>query len=508
MSNKFVHTHLHTEFSTLDGINRVDTLPTYIRDTLGQDTVSITDHGTMAGSYKFFKSCNKAGVKPIIGMEAYYAVGDRTVREADHLGSRYHHMVLLAKNNTGLHNLYKLSTASFTTGMYYKPRIDDTLLADLSEGLMATSACLGSYSSQLILRGENAAAEKLLDHHAAMFKDNFFIEVQLHADKQQQTVNKVLLDIAKRKNYPLLLSNDCHYTHESDKDLHEQSLCMQTGAVMSDPPYNHDIAKDIKQGKTRFSFGEIDVHVAHHDWMWKHAQAQGIPYEAISNTVALGASVASDDYFSDRRNRYPKFQGLPEGMPPWTALNKLAHKQLLKKFSGSPPPGYIDRLNSELKVIKKMGFYDYLLIVKQFLDGARELDVLVGPGRGSVAGSLVAFVLEITEIDPIKYGLVFERWLNIGRAARPMLIPRAMMKQIKEAEDNGSRNTHTCGTHDSSNRSNPVPDVRPVLIQLPRIPDLPKLEVPEESVKERAIEYPKLGLNLLKCFKQGKKLQG
>lgn len=489
--SKFTHLHLHTEHSMLDGINRVETLPEYVRDTLGQKACAITDHGTVSGSYRFYKSCTKAGIKPILGMEAYYAVGDRSVREKDHLGRNYHHLVLLALNNTGLHNLYKLSSGSYTSGMYYKPRIDDALIAEYSEGISATSACLGSYSSQLILRGEVEAAERLLDHHGAMFKNRFFIEVQLHTGKEQQLLNKTLIEIAARRNWPLLLTNDCHYTHQEDKQLHEETLCMQTGSLMSHPPYNHESKSEGSTGKTRFSFGDIDVHVAHHDWMWEQAQLQGIPYEAISNTMALEAMVDASDYFSDRRNRYPHFKGLPDDLPPWKALYDLAHAGLHKRFGGTPPQKYTDRVNHEYKIIKKMGFYDYLLIVRELQQGARGLDVLIGPGRGSVAGSLVAWALKITEVDPLKYGLVFERWLNPGRAARPLLLNRAMIKQIEELPDGSRTNCLSCGDANCSGH-NTVRDTGHDNVYV----GVSTHEEAEES------DYG-LGTNLLKCFHQG-----
>lgn len=429
--SKFTHLHLHTEFSTLDGINRVNTLPEYIKS-IGQNSCAITDHGNISGSYKFYKSCRKAGIKPIIGLEAYYTVGDRAVRERDELNKAYYHMVLLAGNNTGLHNLMKLSSYSSTQGMYYKPRIDDDLLGQYSEGIIATSACLGSRCSQLILNGNTKAAIKLLEHHAAMFPDRFLIEVQLHTGKEQQMVNQVLLKVAKEKDWPLVLTNDCHYTHEDDKSLHEQTLCMQTGSVMSDPPFNHEIKKEGEsQGKTRFSFGDIDVHVAHHDWMWKHAQAQGIPYEAISNTQYIADSINADSYFNCTKNRYPKYRGLPPDIPSWDALERVCKTRLVKKMGGLPPKVYQDRINYELKIIKKMGFYDYLLIVWEFLNGARDEGVWIGPGRGSAAGSLIAYSLDITQVDPIKYGLVFERWLNYGRAAVPMHFDHDMLDTVK-----------------------------------------------------------------------------
>jgi DNA polymerase III subunit alpha len=415
--NNFVHCHLHTEYSLLDGINRVETLPEYIKG-LGQTACAITDHGNISGAYKFFKSCRKAEIKPIIGMESYYTVNDRTAREKDEDGQACYHLVLLAQNNVGLHNLIKLSSHAYTEGLYHKPRIDDALLADHSEGILATSACLGSRSSQLILKGRKAEAEKLLDHHAEIFKDRWFIEVQLHVDEEQQAVNKALIEIANKKGWPLLLTNDCHYTHSDDKLVHEQALCMQTNDVM----YNDK----------RFSFGPIDVHVAHHDWMWSHAKEIGLPYDAVKNSSFIANMIDDSTYFTDVRNRYPRYQGLPPDLPSWDALRKLAYHNLASKMDGNIPSSYSDRLEAELKVIKKMGFYDYLLIVWEFLNGARSEGVWVGPGRGSAAGSLVAYALDITQIDPIKYGLVFERWLNYGRASTPLIFDRDMIDKIEK----------------------------------------------------------------------------
>lgn len=415
--NKFVHLHLHTEYSLLDGINRVETIPKYIKS-IGQDAVSMTDHGNVSGSYSFYKSCKKENVKPILGMEAYYTVQDRTVREVDDLDNSYYHLVLIALNNTGLKNLFKLSSLAYTEGMYRKPRIDDDLIAQYSEGICATSSCLGSRASQLILNGKGVEAEKLIHHHAAMFDKRFLIELQLHEMDDQVKVNQALIEIAKRNNYPMVLTNDCHYTHQIDKNLHEIALCMQTKSKLSD--------------EKRFSFGDLDVHVASHDWMWERAHKAGIPYDAISNTSALADMVDSNDYFSDRKNRYPKFQNLHDGLISWQHLELLSKQKLFEKFKGMPPKHYRDRLDYELRIIKKIGFSDYMLIVWEFLEGARGVGVEVGPGRGSGGGSLVAYALQITNLDPIKYGLVFERFLNIGRAAEPMIFNDAMYSQVEK----------------------------------------------------------------------------
>ena len=408
---EYVHLHVHTEYSLLDGINKVNRLPNIIKG-MDQPALAMTDHGNVSGSFKFYKECNKAGIKPIIGMEAYYTVNDRTVREKDELEKSYYHLILLAQNNTGLKNLIKLSSYAYTEGMYRKPRIDDALIAEYSEGIIATTTCLGSRASQLIINGQEKEAEKLIHHHKAMFKNRFLVELQLHQDEEQQLVNSVLQRIALDNDLPMILTNDCHYTHEHDKHHHEAALCMQTKTTLSN--------------EKRFTFGEIDVHVAHHDWMWKHAQSQGMPYDVISNTVAVADLIDSDSYFMDKMNRYPRYQELPEDMTSVEYLNIEAQHGLYKRFGELPPEDYRKRLAYELKVIKRMSFADYLLIVAQFMNGAKERGVLHGPGRGSAAGSLIAWALGITEVDPIKYGLVFERFLNEGRGATPLIFNKEM----------------------------------------------------------------------------------
>lgn len=411
MSGEYVHLHVHTEYSLLDGINKVNRLPNIIKE-MNQPALAMTDHGNVSGSFKFYKECNKAGIKPIIGMEAYYTVNDRTVREKDELEKSYYHLILLAQNNTGLKNLIKLSSYAYTEGMYRKPRIDDALIAQYSDGIIATTTCLGSRASQLIINGQQKEAEKLIHHHKAMFKNRFLVELQLHKDEEQQLVNSVLQRIALDNDLPMILTNDCHYTHEHDKHHHEAALCMQTKTTLSN--------------EKRFTFGEIDVHVAHHDWMWKHAGNQGMPYDVISNTVAVADLIDSDSYFMDKMNRYPRYQELPEDMTSIEYLNVEAQHGLYKRFGELPPEDYRKRLVYELRVIKRMGFADYLLIVAQFMNGAKERGVLHGPGRGSAAGSLIAWALGITEVDPIKYGLVFERFLNEGRGATPLIFNKEM----------------------------------------------------------------------------------
>ena len=391
--NDFVHLHLHTENSLLDGINKISELPTHIKN-IGQHAIVQTDHGTVAGSYRFFNECKKVDVKPIIGMEAYYTVNDRTIREKDDFEESYYHLILIALNNTGLHNLFKLSSRAYTEGMYRKPRLDDQLLAEYSEGLCATTACLGSRVSQLILRGHVSEAETLIQHHREIFNGRLLIELQLH-EGEQQIVNEALMTIASKHNYPLVLTNDCHFMYEADKQLHELALCIQSKGVLSDPK--------------RFSFGDIDVHIASHDWMWERAQKQGIPYEAISNTVSLANMVDSDSYFSDIINRYTKYKHPTEELTSWELLTIKAQHGLYERFHGMPPQEYRERLDYELKSIKKMGFADYMLVIQELLDETRKKTILWGPGRGSSAGSLVSYALGITQLDPIKYKLLFSR---------------------------------------------------------------------------------------------------
>lgn len=399
----FTHLHLHTEYSTLDGINKVKELPKVCKEH-GMTACSITDHGNVAGAWNFYQACQEEKIQPIIGMEAYYTCGDRTAREKDDLDSAYYHVILLAASNKGLHNLFKLSTHSYTEGIYYKPRIDDALLADYSEDIIATSACLGSRSSQLILRGEYKQAENLLAHHAEIFKDRFFLELQVHKDEHQKKVNEALISIGSRMNLPLVLTADAHYTHKHEKHLHETTLRMAT-----------DGAGD------GFSFGEIEVYIGDHADMLARSEAAGIPYEAISNTEHIRQRINSADYFSDRRNRYPRFKSLPAGLTSWQYLQATAQAGLHQRIKFPVPTVYQERLDQELKVLKKLGLSDYMLIVAEYTKKATDLGVLVGPGRGSAVGSLVAYCLGITQIDPLKYGLVFERFLNEGRGATPLI---------------------------------------------------------------------------------------
>lgn len=409
----FVHLHVHSEYSTLDGINRVDTLPTYVKN-LGMTSCATTEHGTLAGSLHFVNSCRKAGIKPIQGIEAYFC-GDRFLKAKDEFEESYYHLILLALNNKGLHNLMRLSTLSYTEGMYRKPRCDNALLEQYSSDLFATSACLGSKCAQLIMKGHLKEAEKTLVHHAEIFKDRFAIEVQTHRGEQRM-VNEVMIGFARKYNLPIVVTGDCHYTEKEDKALHEITLAIQTNQQLSDPK--------------RFTFGDIEVYVADANDMAHQCIDANIPLEALKNTKHI-SDMVTDDYFSDMFNHFPTFKSCSD-LPSWEVLENLSKNKLMDKFEGKIPRVYKERLEEELRTIKQLGFYDYMLIVSEIINETRKQGVFWGPGRGSGAGSLIAFALGITQVDPIKYGLLFERFLSLGRAAQPIIFTPETRKAALE----------------------------------------------------------------------------
>lgn len=407
----FTHLHLHTEYSTLDGINRIEELPSHIK-TIGQTHVAMTDHGNMTGCLQFVKACRENQVAPIVGIEAYYTANDKTLRERDELNEQYYHIILLAQNEQGLRNLFKISSDSYTEGFYQKPRCDDQLLAAHSEGLIATTACLGSRISQLLLNHRRKDAELLIDHHQAIFKDKLLIELQLHQNPEQELVNELLIEIARTKNLPLVITNDAHYMHEHDKPLHQCALCIQTNSSL------------LAASKFVVDYNTRDHHVASEAWMTERVLAQNIPIEAIHNTQVIADMIDHQSYFSDHTNHWPRYPLTPKESNPWDYLEKLAFEGLKKRYD-DPGPEYTERLNLELKTLKQMGFSDYMLIIRHIVLEARKT-MLTGPGRGSASGSLVAYCTGITEIDPIKYDLSFQRFLNFGRSATPLVFTDQM----------------------------------------------------------------------------------
>lgn len=406
MSN-WVPLHCHWESSYLDGILRYRDMDKIKKK--GIETIAITDHGNLSGTYEFYKNAIKAGVKPIIGMEAYYAL-DRTAKGQDDLGNSRpnYHMILLAQNQKGYQNLVKLSSLAYIEGYYYSARIDDKLIGDHNEGIMATSACLGSRMSQLIMRGEKDRAMDLLCLHKELFKDRFFIELQCHYNDEQKMVNQVLLEFANKTGLPIIVTSDSHYMDCHDKELHDKFLAISTNSKLEDPK--------------RFTFGELECHLPTMEEILAKCEEFGIPEEAITNTKYV-SDMCTPDYFKGIINRYPTYKDLPGDLNADQFLEMLCKTKYLEKNNWAMPSQEIEeRIDTELKAIKRMGFADYMLILWDIIEnGARKNNIIVGPGRGSAAGSYVAYILGITQVDPLKHDLLFARFLNEGRAATPVI---------------------------------------------------------------------------------------
>ena len=408
----FAHLHLHTEYSLLDGAARIERV-TKAAAADGQPAIAITDHGNLYGAVEFYKKANEAGIKPIIGIEAYYVEGSRFDRPPHSQNQRYH-MILLAENPTGYRNLLQLSSKSFLDGYYYKPRMDIELLAEHSEGIIATSGCLGGLVPQLL--GPDAATEEGTvnterDFDAALAaaarfqdvfgKDNFFIEIQDHGIPAQRRIMGDLLDISKRIGAPLLATNDAHYTFREEHDLHDVLLCVQTGSLRSETARLRFEGDDFyvkSAAEMRAIFPDDDFPGACDNTLWVA--------ERVETKLELGKILL------------PHFP-VPEGETEVTYLRKLVENGARERYGASPGPEVWDRIEHELKIIEEMGFPAYFLIVWDLIRHARENGIRVGPGRGSAAGSIVSYCLRITDIDPLEYGLIFERFLNPGRKQMP-----------------------------------------------------------------------------------------
>ncbi|HEX6947243.1 MAG TPA: DNA polymerase III subunit alpha [Acidimicrobiia bacterium] len=408
----FAHLHLHTEYSLLDGAARIDRV---VRAAAadGQPAIAITDHGNLYGAVEFYKKAQEAGIKPIIGIEAYFVEGSRFDRPPQSQNQRYH-MILLAENPTGYRNLLQLSSKSFLDGYYYKPRMDIELLAEHSEGIIATSGCLGGLVPQLL--GPDASTEEGMANTqrdfdaavraAARFqdvfgKDNFFIEIQDHGIPAQRRIMADLIDISKRIGAPLLATNDAHYTHREEHDLHDVLLCVQTGSLRAET------------GRLRFDSSDFYVKSAAE--MRSIFPADQYP-GACDNTLWIAERVETKLELG--RILLPHFP-VPEGETEVTYLRKLVENGARERYGPNPRGEVWDRIEHELKIIEEMGFPAYFLIVWDLIRHARENGIRVGPGRGSAAGSIVSYCLRITDIDPLEYGLIFERFLNPGRKQMP-----------------------------------------------------------------------------------------
>ena len=394
----FAHLHVHTEYSLLDGASRIKELIRRTKE-LGMDSVAITDHGVMYGAVRFYKEAKAQGVHPVIGCEVYLAPGMRQERaEVD--GTRYYHLILLAENETGYRNLVELISLANIEGYYYKPRIDKELLRQYHEGVIALSACVAGEIPQAILRGNNERAEALIAEYVEIFgQDNFFLEIQDHGLPEEKTVNRALRELAKKYDIGLVATNDVHYVHADDSEFHDILLCVQTGRTINDPD--------------RMRFSGPDYYLKSEEEM--AALFADYP-EALENTAKIAARCQVDFTFGELQL---PFYPLPEHFESDDAyLRALCEERLSSRYADVTDV-IRTRLDYELGVIHGMGYASYFLIVWDFINYARGHGVEVGPGRGSAAGSIVAYLLGITNIDPLRYALLFERFLNPERVSMP-----------------------------------------------------------------------------------------
>ena len=394
----FVHLHTHTEYSLLDGSNKIKSYVKKCVD-MGMTAAAITDHGVMYGVIDFYKECKAAGINPVLGCEVYVAPGSRFDRERVQGEDRYYHLILLAENNDGYQNLIKIVSAGFVDGYYYKPRVDFEILQKYHEGIICLSACLAGEVARLLARGLYDDAKKVAIKYRDTFgTDNYFLEMQDHGIDEQKTVNQGLLRLSKETGIPLVATNDCHYTNKEDAASHDVLLCIQTGKKLQDVD------------RMRFETDEFYVKS-------EEEMLEIFPYakEAVYRTQEIADRCHVEIVFGE--TKLPHFE-VPEGYDSWTYLNKLCYEGLDRRY-GDKAESLKSRLEYELNVIKNMGYVDYFLIVWDFINYARTHGIPVGPGRGSAAGSLVSYTTGITNIDPIKYNLVFERFLNPERVSMP-----------------------------------------------------------------------------------------
>ena len=394
----FIHLHTHTQYSLLDGSNKITEYVKRVKE-LGMNAAAITDHGVMYGVIDFYKECKKEGINPILGCEIYLAPGSRFDKEKSVGDDKYYHLVLLAENNKGYENLMKIVSIGFTEGYYYKPRVDIETLEKYSEGLIALSACLAGEIARDISRGFLIEAREAAKRYEQIFgKGNFFLELQDHGIAAQQTVNLELMNMSRELDIPLVATNDIHYTYAEDEKPHDILLCMQTGKKLSDTD------RMIYEGGQYYVKSEEQM-------------ASLFPYalEAIENTQKIADRCNVEIEFGV--TKLPRFD-VPDGYDSWTYLNKLCLEGLKERYPEDD--GRLkERLDYELSTIQRMGYVDYFLIVWDFINYARSHGIPVGPGRGSAAGSIVSYCLKITNIDPIKYSLLFERFLNPERVSMP-----------------------------------------------------------------------------------------
>lgn len=394
----FTHLHVHTEYSLLDGSNKIKEYVKRLKE-LNMDSGAITDHGVMFGVIDFYREAKANGIKPILGCEVYVAPNSRFDKEVTGGEERYHHLVLLAENNEGYANLMKIVSKGFTEGYYYRPRVDMEVLQKYHNGIIALSACLAGEVPRYIMKGlYEEAKNTVLKYQECFGKGNYFLELQDHGIPEQKTVNAALVRLSKELDIPLVATNDIHYTYAEDEKSHDILLCIQTGKKVSD------------EDRMRYEGGQYYVKS-------ELEMRQLFPYaqEAIDNTALIADRCNVEIEFGV--TKLPKYE-VPEGYDSWSYLNKLCLDGLKERYPNDDG-SLVEKLNYELKVIKDMGYVDYFLIVWDFINWARENDIPVGPGRGSAAGSIISYCLHITNIDPIRYSLLFERFLNPERVSMP-----------------------------------------------------------------------------------------
>ena len=394
----FAHLHVHTEYSLLDGSNKIKEYVKRVKE-LGMTAAAITDHGVMFGVIDFYKEAKAAGVNPVLGCEVYVAPNSRFDRETTHGEDRYYHLVLLAENNQGYQNLMKIVSKGFVEGYYYKPRVDMEVLETYHEGIIALSACLAGEVQRYLVRGMyEEAKEVALRYEACFGRGNYYLELQDHGIPDQKTVNAGLMRLSQETGIGLVATNDVHYTYAEDWEAHDILLCIQTGKKLSD------------ENRMRYEGGQYYVKS-------EEEMKQLFPYalQALENTQKIADRCHVEIEFGV--TKLPHFD-VPDGYDSWTYLNKLCHEGLLCRYPDTHEK-LLPQLDYELSVIQKMGYVDYFLIVWDFINYARMHGIPVGPGRGSAAGSLVSYTTGITNIDPVKYNLLFERFLNPERVTMP-----------------------------------------------------------------------------------------
>ena len=394
----FVHLHTHTEYSLLDGSNKIKEYVSRVKE-LGMNAAAITDHGVMYGVIDFYKACRAAEINPVLGCEVYVAPGSRLEKTGKADDDRYYHLVLLAENNKGYENLMKIVSIGFTEGYYYKPRVDKETLIKYHEGIIALSACLAGEIPRAIVRGQREEAEKLaLEYEDIFGKGNFFLELQDHGINAQRLVDQELVSMSKKLDIPLVATNDIHYTYHEDEKAHDILLCLQTGKKLAD------------EDRMRYEGGQYFVKS-------EEEMRSLFPYaeEALDNTQKIADRCHVEIEFHNPK--LPHFE-VPEVYDSWSYLNHLCEEGFKERYPDDD--GHLhDQMTYELSVIKKMGYVDYFLIVWDYINYSKEHGIPVGPGRGSAAGAIVSYALKITDIDPVKYDLLFERFLNPERVSMP-----------------------------------------------------------------------------------------